>query len=192
MHKFFFAFAVLLASCNAHDKTHPHVLIDSKYGEIEIELYPEKAPKTVGAFLSYVKAGYYRNSSFYRVLFTEGATPDLNAGVIQGGISQTDPDKRAQLKGIEHESTKLSGLSHTDGTVSLARTTVGSGNTEFFICIGDQTNYDFGRNGNPDGQGYAAFGKVVKGMDVVRKIQQQSSTNERFDEKIEIRNISEY
>jgi len=68
----------------------------------------------------------------------------------------------------------------------LARTTPGSANTEFFICIGDQTPLDSGRRGTGDGQGFAAFGKVFKGMPVVRKIQAQDSQGDQFDNKIEI------
>ncbi len=189
MRKYITAIAIILISCGRHNYTNPHILIDSRFGDIEIELFPAKAPKTVAAFLLYVDSGYYHNSSFYRVLLNEGAAPGLNTGIIQGGIWQTDPVKKMQMKAIEHETTKQTGLSHVDGTLSLARTTPGSATTEFFICIGDQTNLDYGRQGNADGQGYAAFGKVAKGMDVVRKIQQQQSSNEHFNEKIDIRDI---
>ena len=98
--------------------------------------------------------------------------------------------KKMTLAGIEHETTKQSGLTHQSGTISLARTTPGSANTEFFICIGDQSTLDFGRRGTEDGQGFSAFGTVFKGMDIVRKIQAKNSHGDRFDEKIEILKIT--
>ena len=167
----------------------PHILIHSNYGDIEVELFPKQAPKTVTAFLSYVDSGFYDNSSFYRVLLTEGFTDNDNVGLIQGGIWQTHPQHLLSIPGIAHESTKQTGLSHTDGTISLARTKVGTANTEFFICIGDQTQLDNGNNMLGDGQGFAAFGKVVKGMSIVRKIQSQPSNGEIFTGKILISSI---
>jgi peptidyl-prolyl cis-trans isomerase A (cyclophilin A) len=177
-----------LFSC--HSKyANPHVLIHSNYGEIEVELFPKQAPKTVAAFLLYVDSGYYDHSSFYRVLLTEGLTDNDNVGIIQGGIWQTDPKHLLSIPGILHESTQQTGLSHTDGTISLARTAIGTANTEFFICIGDQTQFDYGNKMEGDGQGYAAFGKVVKGMRIVRKIQLQPASGENFTGKIRINSI---
>jgi peptidyl-prolyl cis-trans isomerase A (cyclophilin A) len=103
---------------------------------------------------------------------------------------QTDPAKKITIPGIEHETTKQTGLTHQSGTISLARLAPGTGNTEFFICIGDQSPLDAGRRGTEDGQGYAAFGKVFKGMPIVRKIQGQKSHGDKFDNKIEITRIS--
>jgi peptidyl-prolyl cis-trans isomerase A (cyclophilin A) len=159
-------------------------------GDIEVELFPDQAPKTVAAFLSYIDSGFYNKTSFYRVLKTEDLPTPTNTGIIQGGMWQIKPEKKATIPGIEHESTKQTGLTHQSGTVSLARTTVGSANTEFFICIGDQSPLDFGRRGTEDGQGFAAFGKVFEGMDIVRKIQSQKNHADKFDEKIEIYKIS--
>lgn len=181
-------FCCLLISCNHPHYKNPHILINTNLGEIEVELFPGKAPKTVAAFLSYVDSGYYSNSSFYRVLKADELPNDNNTGIIQGGIYKTNYNNFV-VKGIEHESTKQSGLSHTDGTVSLARTTPGTATTEFFICIGDQSPLDHGRRGTEDGLGMAAFGKVFKGMDVVRKIQAQASRGDAFDKRIEIESI---
>ena len=179
-----FLFLAILLSCHQVEYKNPHVLISTTFGELEIELFPGKAPKTVAAFLSYIDSGYYNNSSFYRVLKFDDQPPELNTGIIQGGIWQTNPGKKIQLKGIPHESTRLSGLTHTDGTVSLARTDTGTATSEFFICIGDQSPLDAGRRGTADSLGMAAFGKVVKGMPVARKIQSQASHGDQFDEKI--------
>lgn len=173
-----------LFSCSQKTYKEPHILITTGFGDIEAELYPEKAPKTVAAFLSYIDSGLFRNSSFYRVVSNYN-----NTGLIQGGIWQTNNSKASVMPGIEHESPKQTGLSHTSGTISLARTNGGTGNTEFFICIGDQQQFDSSRRINADGLGFAAFGKIVKGMDIVKKIQQQPSEGESFVEKIEINDI---
>ncbi len=184
-----FLLLVVVLSCNQADDKTPHVLIETRLGDIELELYPEKAPVTVAAFLSYVDSGYYSNSSFYRVLKADELPNPNNTGIIQGGIWQTKPEIKVRLSGIKHESTAQSGLTHQSGTVSLARTTPGSASSEFFICIGDQSPLDAGRRGTEDGQGFAAFGKVIKGMPIVRKIQEQKSHGDAFDKKIEIYKI---
>ena len=182
--------ALLFLSCGHPDYKNPHVIIDSQFGDIELELFPDQAPKTVAAFLSYVDSGFYNNTSFYRVLKAEELPTTTNTGIIQGGMWQTNPAKKITIPGIEHETTKQSGLTHQSGTVSLARLAPGTANTEFFICIGDQSPLDAGRRGTEDGQGYAAFGKVFRGMDIVRKIQAQKSHGDKFDAKIEIHKIT--
>lgn len=182
--------AVFFLSCNRAEYKNPHIVIQTQLGDIELELFPGQAPKTCAAFLSYIDSGFYTKTSFYRVLKTDEFPNPNNTGIIQGGIWQTDPQKKLTLAGIEHETTKQSGLTHQSGTISLARTTPGTANTEFFICIGDQSTLDFGRRGTEDGQGFAAFGSVFKGMDIVRKIQAKSSHGDRFDEKIEILKIT--
>ena len=181
---------IALFSCSHPNYKNPHVIIETRLGNIEVELFADKAPKTVAAFLSYVDSGFYNNSSFYRVLKTEEFPTTTNTGIIQGGMWQTNPAKKITIPGIEHETTKLSGLTHQSGTISLARLAPGTANTEFFICIGDQSPLDFGRRGTEDGQGYAAFGQVFEGMSIVRKIQAQKSHGDKFDEKIEITKIT--
>jgi len=190
MYKYLAAVLIIVSvSCNQPVYKNPHILIDTRLGDIEIELYPEQAPKTVTAFLSFIDSGYFKDCSFYRVLKTEELPTVTNTGIIQGGIWQTNPAKKINITGIEHETTKQTGLTHQSGIISLARTTPGSATTEFFICIGDQTPLDFGRRGTEDGQGFAAFGKVFKGMAIVRKIQAQNSHGDKFDEMIMIRKI---
>jgi peptidyl-prolyl cis-trans isomerase A (cyclophilin A) len=182
--------ATFIFGCSQTKYKNPHILIKTQLGDIEVELFPDKAPKTVAAFLSYVDSGFYNNTSFYRVLKTEDFPTPGNTGIIQGGLWQTNPGKKIAIPGIVHESTKQTGLTHQSGTISLARLAPGTANTEFFICIGDQSPLDFGRRGTEDGQGYAAFGEVFDGMDIVRKIQAQKSHGDKFDEKIEIYKIS--
>ena len=190
MNKLIFPFSFfLLLSCTHPHYTNPHVLIITRLGDIEVELFPAKAPKTVAAFLSYVDKGFYKNSSFYRVLKSEEQPTDFNTGIIQGGIYQTNDETIGQVKPIVHESTFITGLSHTDGVISFANQGAGTATTEFFICIGDQSPLDAGRSGTADGQGFAAFGKVFKGMNIVRKIQSQDSHGDRFDEKVDILKI---
>ena len=177
---------IVLFSCN--NNKNPQIIIKTNFGNIEAELFPDKAPKSVAAFLAYIDSGFYKNSSFYRVLLEETMS-DYNTGVIQGGIWQTNNKKAAALPGIEHESPKQTGLSHTSGTLSLARSAAGTANSEFFICIGDQTGYDSSRVLSSDGLGYAAFGRVVSGMEIVRKIQNQHATGQSFTKAIAIINI---
>ena len=189
MYKCIIILAAVFISCGHPEYKNPHVLIETKLGDIEVELYPDKAPKTVAAFLANVEAGLYTNGSFYRVLKSEELPTDFNTGIIQGGVWQANDKQHTTIPGISHESTKQTGLSHTDGILSMARKDTGTATSEFFICIGDQSSLDFGNNGNPDGQGYAAFGNVFSGMGIVRKIQNQHSHGQRFDEMIEIRKI---
>ena len=191
LQKIFFVLALLeLSSCSHKKYENPHVKIETDYGDIEIELYPSKAPKSVAAFLSYVDSGLYKNSSFYRVLKEENQpSSSFKSELIQGGIWQSNNKKAASLQGIPHETTKQSGILHTNGTVSLARTTPGTASSEFFICVGDQPAYDYGNDANPDKLGYAAFGRVVKGMDIVKMIHEQPENGETFAPSIKINNI---
>jgi peptidyl-prolyl cis-trans isomerase A (cyclophilin A) len=177
----------MLFSCNSN--THPKIIIETSLGSIDAELYDDKAPKTVAAFLKYIDEGMYKNSSFYRVVYNDVFGNDDDAGAVQGGIWQSNPELLKKQPGISHEAPAVTGLSHTTGILSLARTTAGSANTEFFICIGDQTGFDKGTGSNPDGQGFAAFGKVTSGMDIVRKIHQQPAKGDAFVKPLIILNI---
>ncbi len=181
---------ILLVACTAQHTPNPHVVIQTSPGDIEIELYPDKAPKTVAAFLKYVDSGLYRNTLFYRVLNKDNQPSDAyKAELIQGGLWRNRRKEMEKLPGIPHETTRQTGLSHTDGTLSMARLEPGSATTEFFICIGAQTGFDYGGANNPDGQGYAAFGKVVKGMDVVRIIYDRPEDEQYFEPPVAIYNI---
>ncbi|HEY4060353.1 MAG TPA: peptidylprolyl isomerase [Puia sp.] len=181
----------LLPACSSSDPRTPHILIQTSAGDIEVELYPGQAPKTAAAFLSFVDSGFYKNSTFYRVLNEDNqATGAPRSELIQGGIWKTDHKKAASHQGIPHETTQQTHLLHKNGTISLARTTPGTAGTEFFICVGDQPGFDYGGENNPDGQGYAAFGKVVKGMDIVRLIYERPENNQSFEPPVAIYNIT--
>ena len=176
---------LLFMCCSAPRTGNPQVEITTRFGDFTIELYEQQAPATVAAFLSYIDSGYYDDASFYRVLVDEDQpsyAPKSN--IIQGGIWKTNPSLLAKIPGIPHETTAQSRLSHIDGTVSLARLAPGTANSEFFICVGDQPGYDFGGENNPDGQGYAAFGRVVQGMDVVRRMYAAPQRDGQFTPQI--------
>lgn len=181
---------IILSGCNQTNYPHPTVEIKTIFGNIYVELYPDKAPQTVAAFLKYVESGVYKNSSFYRVLKEEDQPSSaFKSELIQGGIYKSNPAFLQKQPGIPLETTQKTGLKHLDGTISLARTTPNSASTEFFICVGDQPAYDFGGGANEDGLGYAAFGRVIKGMDVVREIHSQASNGTEFTPVFKIRNI---
>ena len=153
------------------------IRIVTDVGAIVIALFGDVAPITVENFLAYVDAGHYQGATFYRA--TQKGEKGSGIDVIQGGRYR---DLMAfggyelasgPYPPIAHEPTSVTGLSHVDGAVSMARLAPGSATSEFFICIGDNLNLDFGGSRNPDGQGFAVFGQVIEGMDVVRAIQAQ-------------------
>jgi len=163
---------VLLVSslaCGEPDKP-VRVLIETEKGDIVVELDAKSAPNTVANFLKYVDGKLYDGGRFHRTV-TPDNQPDnkVKIEVIQAGIH---PDKmKDELPAIKLERTRDTKLTHKDGTISMARDGPDTATSDFFICIGDQPELDFGGKRNPDGQGFAAFGRVTKGMDVVKKIQ---------------------
>ena len=147
----------------------PRVLIQTAFGDVVVELDAEHAPLTTANFLRYVHEGWYGDGLFHRTVTIENQ-PDnpVKIEVIQ---ASADPAKRdVFLPPIALERTSQTGLRHENGTISMARDGPDTAQDEFFICVGDQPELDFGGRRNRDGQGFAAFGRVVEGMDVVRKI----------------------
>ena len=162
-------------------KKYPVVIIQTEFGDIKVEIYKKQAPVTATNFLKYVNENRFENSRFYRTVTMENQPKDsIKIEVIQGGLG----NRKYRLPPIEHETTKTTGILHKNGTISMARGKPGTASSEFFICIGDQPELDFGGKRNPDGQGFAAFGKVTEGMDVVRKIQQQPAQKQFLNPKI--------
>ena len=146
------------------------VKLETTMGDIHIDLYEDKAPITVANFLRYIDGGYFTNGAFYRVVrMNNQAQNNIKIEVIQGGRSG-DSDI-GLFEPIQLERTNMTGIKHEDGTISMARDGANTASSEFFICVNDQPSLDFGGMRNPDGQGFAAFGKVTKGMDIVRAIQ---------------------
>lgn len=147
----------------------PRVLIQTAIGDIEVELDAERAPVTTKNFLRYALAGFYSDGLFHRTVTLDNQP--TNAVKIQVIQASANPAKTNEFfPPIALERTRDTGLKHRDGTLSMARDTPDSAQDHFFICVADQPALDFGGQRNPDGQGFAAFGRVVQGLEVVRKI----------------------
>ena len=182
---------ILLWSCKEEtQKGLPHVIIETAYGEIEIQLYTHKAPLTANAFLAYIDSGYYNQSNFYRVLNMYNQPSNApKAFLVQGGIWKSNNKLAQSLQGIPHESTKQTGILHKEGTISIARNEPGSGGPEFFIMVEDETGFDYGGENMADGLGFAAFGSVVRGMPIVRKIHDLKEANQYLQPPVYIHTI---
>ena len=149
-------------------KTNQIVQIETNIGIILVEIYYKKAPITASNFLRYVDESLYNGTSFFRTVNMGNQPNDkVKIEVIQGG----QIPKEKEYEPIKLERTKDTGLKHVDGTISMGRIEIDSAKSSFFLCIGDQPELDYGGKRNPDSQGFAAFGKIIKGFDVVRKIQ---------------------
>lgn len=161
-------------------------LIKTSMGNIRVELYAEKAPVTVANFLKYVDNRLYDGSSFFRVC-TPGNEKNrkVKIEVVQGG----DVPEGKEFAPIAMETTRQTGIHHLNGTLSMARDTPNSATSSFSICVNDQPELDFAGKRNPDGQGFAAFGRVTKGMKVVRKIQAQKDKDQYLIEPVRIVSI---
>ena len=148
---------------------HPRMLIQTALGDIEVELDAKAAPLTVTNFLKYAQDGLYADGRFFRTVTSSNQpTNAIKIAVIQ---AQANPAKTNEFyPPIRLERTRDTGLKHQAGTLSMARGEPDSAQDHFFICVTDQPELDFGGRRNPDGQGFAAFGRVTKGMDVVRQI----------------------
>lgn len=177
---------LLLAVLVASTQPPPvRVVLETELGEIELELDAARAPVSVANFLKYVDAGLYDGATFHRTVRPDNqkAHP-VPIAVVQAQSRARGPQEL--FPAIPLERTRDTGLKHVDGTVSMARLEPDTATDHFFICIGDQPELDFGGKRNPDGQGFAAFGRVVRGMDVVRKIQMANAEGERLSPPIGI------
>jgi peptidyl-prolyl cis-trans isomerase A (cyclophilin A) len=172
------------------NNTNPRVAIVTEFGTIEVEIAEQAAPITAANFLSYVDDGSFDNSVFYRtVLLDNQPDNDVKIEVIQGGLGMDKIQGNARKPSIQQETTNITGLSHKDGVISMARLAPDSATSEFFICVNDQPELDFGGKRNPDGQGFAAFGWVTSGMEVVRQIQVQPHEAQNLTPPIAIQTI---
>ena len=163
--------------------------VDTEIGTFVIEVDPAVAPVTVANYLAHVDRRLLDQARVYRVVTLANQPPDtrFKIEVVQWGMDRDDD--RSPLPAIAHETTRETGLLHLDGTVSMARSQPGTASSEFFICIGDQPALDFGGGRNPDGQGFAAFGKVVSGQDVVRALHARGEASQRLSQPIAIRSV---
>lgn len=185
-------FTILLWSCTSlsgqSGSEKETILIRTVLGDIYVSLDLKRAPVTSANFLRYIDAGLFDSSCFYRVVRMDNQPKDsILIEVIQGGRYENE-DKG--FPPIIHEDTKMTGIRHRNGTISMARLNPGSATSEFFICIGDQPDLDYGGERNRDGQGFAAFGRVIRGMDVVRKIHSINAPGQYLDKPVLINNIT--
>jgi peptidyl-prolyl cis-trans isomerase A (cyclophilin A) len=177
-------FLLAVSTVFAEDAKPVRVLMHTSLGDMELLIDSVHAPLTSANFLRYVDAGFYDGAEFYRTVTLQNQPQNkVKIEVIQGG----NPAREAEdFPPTPLERTSQTGLKHLDGTLSMARDKPDSATSEFFICIGDQAELDYGGKRNPDGQGFAAFGKVVKGMDVVKRIQQSPADGQTLTPAIRI------
>jgi peptidyl-prolyl cis-trans isomerase A (cyclophilin A) len=163
------------------------VVLVTSLGTINIEVDTLRAPLTAKNFLRYVDGHFYDRGQFFRTVRSDNQPTDkVRIDVVQGGA---DSGRRGEsFPPIELERTSVTGLHHLDGTLSMARGQPNSATSSFFICVGDQPTLDFGGARNPDRQGFAAFGRVVSGMEVVRAIWQAPADGQRLSPPILINN----
>lgn len=162
------ACAAMMTATGAEAQSLPHVVIQTALGDIEVEIDTIHAPITAANFLRYVDLGFYRFGRFHRTVRADNQPNDkVKIAVIQAGL---DSLRVKDFPPIKLERTRTTGLLHKDGTISMARDGPDTATSDFFICVGDQPALNFGGKRNPDGQGFAAFGRVVLGMDVVKRI----------------------
>ena len=182
----FLACLFVMAACT---KPNPQVEMLTDQGRIVVEIFEKEAPVTVSNFLRYVDEGHFEGATFYRVVTMRNQpNNEVKIEVIQGGLSFSGEHPN-NLPPIRHETTQETGILHKEGVISMARVEPGTAAGEIFICVGDQPELDFGGKRNPDGQGFAAFGKVVEGMEVVRTIQQLPEQEQMLVEPVAITGV---
>jgi len=148
----------------------PRVLMVTELGPVTYELYPDRAPASVAQFLRYVDAGYANGGSFFRSARMDNQPRNpVKIEVIQGDVHPWTA-KVPPFGPVELETTEHTGLRHTAGTLSFARTGPEPANSSFFVTLRDEPELDAGGERHPDGRGFAAFGRVVQGMEIVRLI----------------------
>ncbi len=163
----------------------PTVRIRTSLGDIVVAVDMTHAPVTVANFLRYVAHRAYDGGRFHRTVTLENQPNNtVKIQVIQAGI---DPAKEpGEFPPIPLERTTLTGIKHLAGVISMARDGPDTATSDFFICVTDQPSLDFGGARNPDGQGFAAFGHVVSGMEVVRRIQRSNARGQRLTPPVRI------
>ena len=163
----------------------PRVQIETSLGDIEVELYFDRAPTTVSNYLHYVEERLYNDGEFFRAVTLENQpTNEVKIQVVQAEANRSK--EKEFLPAIPLERTRDTGLRHLDGTLSMARNGPDTAQASFFVCVGDQPELDFGGRRNPDGQGFAAFGRVVKGMEVVRQMQRGAKESQTLHPPVPI------
>jgi peptidyl-prolyl cis-trans isomerase A (cyclophilin A) len=164
--------------------------VETEAGSFVVEVDPEVAPVTVANYLAHVDRKLLDGGAVYRIVTLANQAPETRhrIEVVQWGMNRPDNQAPA-LPPIVHETTRQSGLRHLDGTVSMARAQAGSATAEYFVCVGDQPELDFGGGRNPDGLGFAAFGRVVEGMDVIRALHARGEADQYLAQPIRVRSV---
>lgn len=158
-------------------QTHAAVRLTTALGQIDIKVDLQHAPIAACNFLKYVARRAYDGGNFGRTV----RPANQNTAAVPISVVQAYPNPAAEpMPPIALERTDATGLRHKDGTISMARGTPDDATSEFFVCIGDQPELDYGGHRNPDGQGFAAFGQVIRGMDIVRRIHMQPASGEQL------------
>ncbi len=176
-----------IAARSSEAQALPRVIIQTALGDIEVEIDSIHAPVTAANFLRYVDLGFYRFGRFHRTVRDGNQSGSkVKIAVVQSGL---DSLRVKEFPPIKLERTSVTKLSHQDGTISMARDGPDTGTSDFFICVGNQPSLDFGGKRNPDGQGFAAFGRVVLGMDVVGKIHSAPANGQALKPAVRIVSI---
>jgi peptidyl-prolyl cis-trans isomerase A (cyclophilin A) len=164
--------------------------VETALGSFLVAVDTAAAPLTAANYLAYVDGRHLDNASVYRIVTLANQAPATahKIEVVQWGMNLPE-GKAAPFPPIRHESTRETGLRHRDGTISMARSAPGTADSEFFICVGEQPELDFGGRRNPDGLGFAAFGQVVEGMDVVRALHARGKPQQVLAEPIPVRSV---
>lgn len=163
---------ILIVALSALERPQPNtrVVFETEKGAIEIDVDTGHAPKSAANFLKYVDGKFYDGGTINRAVRPDNTVRhDVEIQVIQFQIDSAR--RREEFPPVPLERTSVTGLKHVDGVVSMARNGPDTATASFSIVIGDQPEMDFGGRRNPDGQGFAVFGRVVRGMDVVKAIQ---------------------
>jgi peptidyl-prolyl cis-trans isomerase A (cyclophilin A) len=166
----------------------PSVRIATTLGDIIVAVDITHAPVSATNFLRYVDQGLYDGGRFHRTVTADNQPHNaVKIAVIQAGI---DPARQQEeFAPIALERTTATGIKHLAGVISMARDGPDTATSDFFICVTDQPSLDFGGGRNPDGQGFAAFGRVVRGMDVVGRIQQSKAQQQTLTPPVKILSI---
>ncbi|MXX74869.1 MAG: peptidylprolyl isomerase [Holophagales bacterium] len=165
-------------ACQSEENT-VGVVLETALGEIEVLVYPDRAPISANNFQAWVEGGHYEGATFYRVTRPDNTTGPNPIQVVQGGLvgetlrrGESSPPGGGPIPPIAHETTDTTGILNERGTIAYARLEPGTADSEFFFNVADNPALDTGNTTRqPDGQGYATFGRVVRGMEILEEIQ---------------------
>ncbi|MDE2851982.1 MAG: peptidylprolyl isomerase [Acidobacteriota bacterium] len=165
-------------ACQSEENT-VGVVLETDLGEVEVRVYPDRAPISANNFLAWVEGGHYEDAAFYRVTRPDNTTGPSPHQVVQGGLlgeamrrGESSPPGGGPIPPIAHETTDTTGILNERGTIAYARLEPGTADSEFFFNVADNPALDTGNTTRqPDGQGYATFGRVVRGMEILEEIQ---------------------